>query len=212
MGMFTLNHLMVHLRNNRLRRPRWPADRRPCVVSEDAEFLDEIPAEFAALYTVVPQARIRELLETDDDRYRAVLSDRKGCANSGMLCQQVLAYLERRYPDRLRFVDQTQVERVVVAPDGVDVHAGGHTVRASHVVLCTNGFTDHVVEDEAGAAARAPSREQQVVGTFGFMAAFVEEQPRTPAAMSYIRNADDRRATRRTSTSPGAPTTGPAAP
>ena len=30
--------------------------------------------------------------------------------------------------------------------------------------------------------------EQQVVGTYGFMAAFAEEQPRTPAAMSYIRN------------------------
>ena len=90
MGMFTLNHVMVHLRNNRLRL-HGGLRVEPCVVSEEAAFLDEIPAEFAELYTVVPQARIRELLETDDDRYRAVLSDRKGCANSAMLCQQVLA-------------------------------------------------------------------------------------------------------------------------
>ena len=186
MGMFTLNHVMVHLRNNRLRL-HGGLRIEPCVVSEEAAFLDEIPAEFAELYTVVPQARIRELLETDDDRYRAVLSDRKGCANSAMLCQQVLAYLERQYPDRLRFADRTEVERVVVGPGGVEVHANGHRVRAARVVLCTNGYTRHVVEDEAGAPL-VLHPEQQVVGTYGFMAAFAEEQPRTPAAMSYIRN------------------------
>ena len=99
MGMFSLNH--VH--GPPAQQPAAPHGGlriEPCVVSEEAEFLDEIPAEFADLYTVVPQAHIRELLETDDDRYRAVLSDRKGCANSGLLVQQVLAYLERHYPDR----------------------------------------------------------------------------------------------------------------
>src|SRR5207253_897907 len=62
MGMFSLDHVLVHLRNNQLRR-RGGLRLEACVVSEDAEFLAEIPAEFADLYTVVPQARIRELLE-----------------------------------------------------------------------------------------------------------------------------------------------------
>ena len=149
MGMFTLNHVLVHLRNNRLRL-HGGLRIEPCVVSEEAAFLHEIPAEFAELYTVVPQAHIRELLETDDDRYRAVLSDRKGCANSALLCQQVLAYLEQHYPDRLRFADRTEVERVVVGSGGVEVHANGHRVCAARVVLCTNGYTRHVVEDDAG--------------------------------------------------------------
>jgi glycine/D-amino acid oxidase-like deaminating enzyme len=186
MGMLTLNHVLVHLRNNRLRL-HGGLRIEPCVVSDEAAFLDQIPEEFAELYTVVPQARIRELLETDDDRYRAVLSDRKGCANSAMLCQQVLAYLERQYPDRLRFADRTEVERVVVGPGGVELHANHHSVRAARVVLCTNGYTRHVVEDETGTPL-VLHPEQQVVGTYGFMAAFAEEQPRTPAAMSYIRN------------------------
>jgi glycine/D-amino acid oxidase-like deaminating enzyme len=187
MGMFSLNHLKVHLQNGLLRRD---GGLRPeeCGVSEEAEFLDEIPPEFASLYTVVPQARIRELLETTDDRYRAVLSDIKGCANAGLLVQQVLASLEERYPDRLRYIDTSLVDRVVVGNQGgVVAHAGGHKVSASHVVLCTNGFTDHAVEDEGGAPIRLDGR-QQVVGTIGFMAAFFEERPRTPAAMSYIRN------------------------
>lgn len=187
MGMFNLNHLLVHLRNGLVRRQ---GGLRPegCVVSEEADFLGEIPAEFSDLYSVVPQSRIRELLETDDDRYRAVLSDVKGCANAGLLVQQVLGYLERQYPDRLRYVDHTLVERVVLGNrGGAVVHALGHRVSASQVVLCTNGFTDHVVEDEAGAPIWLDER-QQIVGTIGFMAAFFEARPRSPAAMSYIRN------------------------
>jgi glycine/D-amino acid oxidase-like deaminating enzyme len=186
MGMFALNHVLVHLRNNQLRE-RGGLRLEPCTVSAEADFVDDIPPELGALYTVAPQARIRELLETDDDRYRAVLSERKGCANSGALCQQVLAYLERRYPDRFRFVDRTPVERVVVGPAVAELHAHGHRVQAARVVLCTNGYTRHVVEDEA-AMPILLHPEQRVFGTYGFMAAFAEDRPRTPTAMSYIRN------------------------
>jgi len=186
MGMFSLNHVLVHLRNNRLRRDGGLRT-EACAVSEDAPFRDEIPAELADLYTVVPQARIRELLETDDGRYRAVLSDRKGCSNSAMLCQQALAHLERAYPERLQFADRTEVARVVVGPAGVELHANGHRVRAARGVLCTNGYTRHVVEDEAGTPIELHP-EQQVVGTYGFMAAFAEAEPRVPTAMSYLRN------------------------
>jgi glycine/D-amino acid oxidase-like deaminating enzyme len=186
MGMFASDHVLTHLRNNEVRR-QGGLRIEPCVVSEAAEFLREIPGEFAALYDVVPQGRIRELLETNDDRYVAALSDQKGCASSALLCQQVLAYLERRYPDRLRFADRSEVERVVVGPLGVDLHANGHAISAARVVLCTNGYTRHAVEDQAGAPLLLHP-EQRIVGTYGFMAAFAEAEPRAPAAMSYIRN------------------------
>jgi glycine/D-amino acid oxidase-like deaminating enzyme len=188
MGMSTLNHVTVHLRNNLVRR-RGGLRQEACVVSEDAEFLDRIPPELEGLYSVVPQARIRELLELDDDRYRAVLSDRKGCANSGLLVQQVLAYLEARYPDRFGYADTTHVARLVVGDDGVRAEAGGCRIRAAVAVLCTNGFVDHVVEDCRGDRVQL-HEEQRVTGTIGYMAAFVEEQRRVPAAMSYIRNTE----------------------
>lgn len=188
MGLFSLNHLVVHLRNARLRHA---GGLRPetCVVSQEAEFLDQIPDEFRDLYTVVAQARIRELLGTVDDRYRAVLSDRKGCSNSGALVQQVLAYLERKHSGRFGYVDHTLVERIVVDAERAEVHARGHVVTAEQVVLCTNGFTDHVIEDAFGEPIRLHP-DQRVTGKIGYMAAFIEEQPRTPAAMSYIRNAE----------------------
>lgn len=188
MGMFTLNHLQVHLANNLLRR-RLGVRQETCVVSADAKFLEDIPPEFAELYSVVPQARIDELLEVEDDRYRAVLSDRKGCANSGALVQQVLAYLEQTYPDRFAYADHTLVDRIVVGDDQVVVHALGHSVTTSYAVVCTNGFDDHVIEDVTGAPVELDPA-QRVVGTIGYMAAFVEERRREPAAMSYIRNAE----------------------
>jgi glycine/D-amino acid oxidase-like deaminating enzyme len=117
-----------------------------------------------------------------------VLSDRKGCINSGLLVQQVLAFLERRYPDRFRYVDQTLVDRIVVgAGRGVMLHALGHAISTSRAVLCTNGFVDHTVEDRDGRPIHL-HEAQRVSGRVGYMAAFAEEQPRTEAAMSYIRN------------------------
>ena len=54
-------------------------------------------------------------------------------------------------------------------------------------MLCTNGFVDHVVEDAAGDPIGL-AEDQRIVGRVGYMAAFAEEEPRSPAAMSYIRN------------------------
>ena len=187
MGMFNLPQLEVHLAGQLLRRQ---GGLRPqeCLVSQQAEFLSEIPAEFAGLYAVVPQSRIQELLEVDDHRYRAVITARAGCANSGALAQQVLACLQQRHGDRFRYADCTNVERVVVDDDGALVHAGGREVRAGHVVLCTNGFVDHTVQDAAGSPIRLAD-DQQIVGRVAYMAAFAEHEPRAPAARSYIRNA-----------------------
>src|SRR5262249_19321769 len=185
MGMFNLHHVLVHLRSNLIRR-QGGLHQETCLVSGEAGFVSQIPTDFDGLYTLVPQARVRELLETRDDRYQAVLSDRKGCCNSAVLLQQVLAYLERQYPERFRYVDHTSVDRVVVSDDEVLVHARGHSVGAAQVVMCTNGFVDHLVADRAGQRIRLAS-DQLVIGRVAYMTAFVDE-PRSPTALSYIRN------------------------
>jgi glycine/D-amino acid oxidase-like deaminating enzyme len=186
LGMFNLNHLQVHLSSNQIRRQNgWRMGE--CVIAEDADFLREIPAEFEGLYEVVARARVQELLEIDDDRYCAVLSDLAGCANSCLLSVQVLDFLLGRYPDRLRFVDHTPVTTVTLAEGRAYVRAGSHHVTAGHLVLCTNGFVDHVVQDASGAPIRlAP--DQEITGLVGHMIAFVEDEPLDPAAKSYIRN------------------------
>ena len=186
LGMFNRQQLEVHLRCMLVRkRAALPA--QACVVSEEAEFLGELPADFNGLYSVVPQPQVRELLEVEGDCYRAVLSEPAGCSNSSALCRQVLGYLEWKYADRFVYADRTNVERLIVGEDRVVVHAGPHRLAAGHVVLCTNGFVDHVVEDIAGSPIQLAA-DQQITGRIAYMAAFAEDAPRPPAAISYIRN------------------------
>ena len=186
MGMFNLNHLLVHLRNNDIRR-RAGLDQESIAISTEATFLDQIPREYADLYEMVPQARIRELLELEHDAYVAVLLNRKGCANSALICQEVLRYLGRQYPDRFAYADQTIIERVVLDERSATLTAGRFHIKSSRVVLCTNGFDHHTVENRAGALAsqRLASRVRPRIG---YMAGFISE-PGIPArATSYITN------------------------
>ena len=67
------------------------------------------------------------------------------------------------------------------------LQAGGHDVTTGHAVLCTNGFVDHSVLDAAGSPIRLAA-DQEITGRVAYMTAFVEDEPRPPAAMSYIRN------------------------
>jgi glycine/D-amino acid oxidase-like deaminating enzyme len=186
LGMFNRQHLDVHLRCMLIRK-RAGLPSQEVVISEEAEFLHELPAELAGLYSVVPQERVRELLEVEDDRYRAVLSEPAGCSNSALLCQRVLGHLQSKYAERFTYADCTNVERLVVGSDQVVVHAGPRRVTAGHVVLCTNGFVDHLVEDTHGSPIHLAA-DQQITGRIAYMAAFAEDAPRSPAAISYIRN------------------------
>jgi len=188
MGMRNRNHVAVHLANNAVR-ARGGIRTERIRVSSDASFLADLPGEYAPLIEVVSPAVIRALLEIEDDRYLAVLSDRKGCANSGLLVTQVLAYLDSAYPARFRYHDRSPVGRVVVGRDGVRIGLAeaDAVIDAAQVVLCTNGFVEHVVEDVSGRRIEVHP-DQRVVGTIGFMAGFLEAEPRSPAAFSYIRN------------------------
>ena len=161
MGMFNLHHLQVHLRNNLIRRQGgWRAE--TCVVSEEAEFRDAIPAEFDGLYDVVPQARVRELLEIDDDRYCAVLSDLQGVRE-----QRAAVPAGARVPEAAlsRAGSGSSIAPTSRASPSARTERcctpAATTSRAGHVVLCTNGFVDHSVLDAAGSPdppRRRPTR------------------------------------------------------
>lgn len=186
MGMFTLNHIEVHLHHSLLRQ-RGGLRVPDVIVSEDAPYLSEIPAEYANLYSVVPAARVREVLGTTDDRYNSVMSDHKGCGNSALLIEQVLEHLEVTFADRFRFVDHTDVSRIVLDRANATIFAGEHQVKARTVVMCTNGFVDHVIENRSGGEIEA-TMHHRVAGTVGYMTGYVESTTADANAFSYIRN------------------------
>jgi len=183
MGMFTLNHLEVHLSNQLLRQAAG-LELESCVVSEEAPFLADIPDQYSSLYAVVPHGQVREMLNTSSDSYYAVLSAKRACANSAHIVEQVLASLLDRHNDRFEFADHTKVTKVRLEADHADIHAGGHRVRADRVVMCTNGFIDHIIENVAG-----DDIVHSVERTVGYMAGFLEDNVQPPGVYSFIRNA-----------------------
>ena len=187
LGMFALNHLVVHLRDSSLRE-RGGLRVGSCVVSEEADFIGEIPSEYAHLYSLVSPATVRKLLDTTDDRYCAVLSGTTGAINGALLIEQILDYLQDSFGDRFRFVDHTPVRHVDLYATNATIDAGGQRVTADHVVMCTNGFVDHVVDNHVGSPI-ATHMQHRISGRVGYMAAFLESAERTPTTLSYIRNA-----------------------
>ena len=187
LGMFALNHVMVHLRDSSLRE-RGGLRVGSFLVSEDAEFLGDIPSEYAHLYSVVTSGEVRDLLGTTDDRYCAVLSGMTGSINGALLIEQILEHLQARFHDRFRFVDHTSVGHIDLDATRATIDAGEHVVTAGHVVMCTNGFVDHVVDNRVGSQI-ATHMQHRISGRVGYMAASLESTVRAPGTVSYIRNA-----------------------
>jgi glycine/D-amino acid oxidase-like deaminating enzyme len=186
MGMFGLNHVLVHLRHSALRRDNALVVPK-CLVSERAPFLTDIPDDLSDLYTVVADDLIRDALGPGTDRYCAVLCGQIGAANGALLVQHVIDHLLRSFPDRFEYADHTKVEHIALHADHADLTANGHHVRADRVVLCTNGFLDHVLENRAGASLDH-TMHHQLIGTKGYMTGVVEPGVRSPNAYSFIRN------------------------
>jgi glycine/D-amino acid oxidase-like deaminating enzyme len=184
MGMWSENHLEVHLRSNRLRE-RGGLARERCLVSAEAGVPAALERTYGDLFEVVPQAQVAELLETRDDRYRAVLSFTKGTLQPVLLCEGVAAYLRRVHPERFALAEGARVDRIELDASGATLAAGAHRVRAARVVLCTNGYAIPSIERRLGPAID-PARQQSLRATVGYMAAFLEPGGGGASAISYL--------------------------
>jgi glycine/D-amino acid oxidase-like deaminating enzyme len=67
------------------------------------------------------------------------------------------------------------------------IDAGGYCVETTRVVMCTNGFVDHVIENTTGPDI-TPLLHHRVDGDVGYMVGFLDEEVREPNALSFIRN------------------------
>ncbi len=75
------------------------------------------------------------------------------------------------------------MQRLELASEAVRLRCGPHSVRASQVVLCTNGLVDLEIANRAGADVQMPALVQ---GTVGFMAAYFDDVGKPASATSYL--------------------------
>lgn len=183
-GIVSFSHFLEAIENNQCRK-QGGLRLEKLSISEEAPFLDKIQSEFKDMYEIVPKQTILDALETEDDKYVAMLSFQKGVANSALLCNQVVDFLLKKYQERFVLFENTPVEKVVLKTDSVLVDAISHTVESEKIILCTNGFEKLEIFSEDGLDVNKYFHEQ-VEGYVGYMSGYLEKMNKQPTALSYI--------------------------
>ena len=186
-GLVSYQQILWHLKANLLRRKAGGLHTRALLISEKADFVRDIPREYAGLYSLVSKKEILELLETELNDFCAVLSYQKGCVNSALFCQEVVLYLAKKYPDRFALYEHTPVNKLILRSDHALLDAESHTVTTDRVVLCTNGFESIHIINETGLGIDA-KYHHLVSGEIGYMSGYLENLNKPPIAISYYTN------------------------
>lgn len=187
-GLSTEAQILLHLSNN-FERVRGGLPAEQFLIADHVPFLAFIPGEYRSLYRIVPHVEILTTLETHDPSFIALISFQKGCINSALLCEEVLLWMQKTYPERFVVSEQTPVEKIVLHEDHALLDLGRATVTAAQVVLCTNGFDTVTILDHHGLAIDTTLRHR-VEGVVGYMSAYIKESPTEPMAVSYLLSAD----------------------
>lgn len=182
-GFALHEHFLSELKSC-LVRVRGGLEAQRILVAEDAPELLKIPHEYKGLYVKVPRADILSLLETDNPQYFACVAEKKGCTNSASFTEELLAYLASHYRDRFSFFEGTPVSLVELNRHSGIARAGNFRIAARHIVLCTNGFENFHIQNNAGHEIETMFHHT-VQGRIGYMAGYAEASQHPPIAISY---------------------------
>ena len=186
-GCGSLAEVIVRLDNNR---DLHEAGLKPeqVLIAENSALASKIPEGYKDWYSLVPQQNILDLLETADTHYIAAWACHKGTMNSALFCEELLGYLIATYPDRITLAEETPVKELVLEKEQAILYTqAGHQIRATHVVLCTNGFEHFTITNKAGAEKDVDEKFHQLVnGSVGYMAAYLDKLDKPPIAINYL--------------------------
>lgn len=183
-GLTGFDQLIVHLRNNR-HRLAGGLQAESIIVAEEWEDRKRIPAEYKDLYKVTTQKDIMDLLETNNTDYIACLSYKKGCMNSALFTEELLGYMVANYSDRFSFYEASPLTALTLNSKDAHLEVLSHAIKASRVVLCTNGFENFEIINDYG--ANIDTKFHHLVnGRIGYMSGYLEPMNNSPIAISYF--------------------------
>lgn len=183
-GISNIDDLILHLKNNRCRLNGGLNIETICV-SEECQDLNNIPEEYSDLYRTIPQKELLSLLETDNSEYIACLASKKGCMNSALFTEEILNYLISKYKDRFTFYENSPVKEVRLQKNVGILSVLNNTIKATKIVLCTNGFENFSIYNESGPDIDT-TFHHLVNGRIGYMSGYVEPATDSPVAISYF--------------------------
>ena len=182
-GLVSYEQVLWHLEDS-LSRQSAGLEVEPMRICAEEDFVEKIPQKYSGLYSIAPAKEVLATLETKQQKFVAVLSSQKGCINSALFCQEVLQYLLMKYPERFALYEHTPVRKIILHKDDALLDADTHTISATRVVLCTNGFENLHIINEHGLEVDA-KYHHTLSGKIGYMSGYLETLNKTPTAISY---------------------------
>lgn len=185
-GFSTMEQIILHLEENALRlEAGLPVE--PVVMKMDPQLLREIPDHLHATLVHAPHSMILAMLETEDTSFIAASVDKRGCMNSALFCEELVAWMTESFGGRLTVAEHLPVRVIELNEGGAVLKTTGPDLNAKRVVLCTNGFENFTLQNNRG----APIDTQfhlLVNAEVSYMSAYLEEPVNPAAAVSYLRN------------------------
>ncbi len=182
-GHRSLPQLLSALKNNECRK-KGGLPVETILVAQEWKDINQVLPHYDPLFTLAPQADILALLETNNSAYIASASYQKGCMNSALFVEELLGYLTTRYKLRFKVFEGSPVKTVTLKDNHAELLVKNRKVVAKRVVLCTNGFENFTIENNAGPEINT-SFHHLVRGRIGYMAGYVEALNSPPTAISY---------------------------
>ncbi len=188
LGLSSKVHLWSLLEDN-LVRQEGSLKIKEILIADHADFLSEIPEKYKGLYKLTSQKEILERLETKRTDFIASLSEQKGCMNSALFTEKVAEYLLSTYPERFRLFEETHIAKVALHQDHALLDAEVHTIKASRVILATNGFHSITIFNKSGLDIDTRFHHS-LEGYIGYMSGYLEKMEKPPVAISYFTDPD----------------------
>lgn len=186
-GFSSKEQVLQHLEDNRLKREAG-------MTIENMRICDacdyNLPKEYDGLYDLRSHKEIMQILETENENYIACLSSQKGVINSALFCQEVVAFLLQKYPERFALYEHTTIHKLVLRQDHALLDAVNNTIDTQKVILCTNGFENVTIINEGGLDIDTKFH-QTVTGLVGYMSGYLEKMNKEPIAISYFEDPTD---------------------
>lgn len=182
-GLTNQRQVLGFLADNYLRSQHGAQRIEQLLIAEEVAI--DIPEIYSGLFSRIPHRDVLSLLETNRREFIACLGSDRGVMNSAMFTEELAGFLLATYPNRFILAEETPVQRLTLRQNQVVVSTYRQELIVQRVVLCTNGFENIAIINEAGGDINTRFHHD-IRGSIGYMGAFREERDRPPVAITYL--------------------------
>ncbi len=176
--------ILLELKNNYLR-VKGGLQKELIFIDENSDVVKQIPEEYKDLYETIAKDDLLNILETKSEDYICAVSYQKGCMNSALFCEELLGHMLNKYQDRFSFYEESFVKLITLGENTANLSVLERDVTANKVILCTNGFENFNIINEAGKEIDVKFHHS-INGRIGYMVGYIEPMMGQPTATSYF--------------------------